>query len=379
MPQPINVLAIFGTRPEAIKLAPVLKELQSCAGFRIRVCVTAQHREMLDQVLGLFHIRPDYDLDLMRENQSLFEVTSRALVELESVLKRERPDIVLVQGDTTTVFVAALAAYYLRVKVGHVEAGLRTGDKYNPFPEEINRRLADTLSDFCFAPTDKARLNLLTEGIPDHRITVTGNTVIDALHMIRNQQSTEAAQVHFEEMFAGQYGVPLDRRILLVTGHRRESFGPDFESICHGLRRLVEDDEGIRIVYPVHLNPNVRGPVGRILGGVDRVHLIEPLEYGSFVWLMGRCHFVLTDSGGVQEEAPALAKPVLVMRNKTERPEGIEAGTARLVGTDSDTIFQESRRLLDDPETYAVMARAVNPYGDGKASRRIVEFLSSAL
>ena len=371
----LRVLSVLGTRPEAIKLAPVIRELGAHPEFQARVCVTAQHRQMLDQVLEIFQIVPDYDLDLMRENQSLFDVTSKVLVELESVLKQEEPDIVLVQGDTTTVFVAALAAYYFQIKVGHVEAGLRTGDKFNPFPEELNRRMADGLSDLCFAPTENARQNLLQEGIADDRIFVTGNTVIDALQFIRESQASETAQKLFEETFARRYGIVLDRRVLLVTGHRRESFGPEFESICHGLRKLVEDNEGVRIVYPVHLNPNVQAPVQRILGGVERVHLIEPLEYTSLVWLMGRCYFVLTDSGGIQEEGPSLGKPVLVMRKNTERPEGLEAGVARLVGTDSESIYRESQRLLDDPDAYSRMAQAVNPYGDGQAARRIVHIL----
>ena len=379
MPHPIAALVIFGTRPEAIKLAPVIRELQGRPGFRTGVCITAQHREMLDQVLGLFHIRPDYDLDLMRENQSLFELTSRVLAELEPVLEREKPDVVLVQGDTTTAFVAALASYYLRIKIAHVEAGLRTEDRYNPFPEEMNRRLADTIADFCFAPTDTAARNLRKEGISDSRIYVTGNTVIDALQTIQREQSSEATQQYYEKVFSERYGIVLDRRTLLVTGHRRESFGAEFESICLGLRKLAEENEDIRVVYPVHLNPNVQEPVQRILGGVERVHLIEPLQYASFVWLMGRCHFVLTDSGGVQEEAPSLGKPVLVMRRRTERPEGVDAGVARLTGTDSESIYTEAQRLLDDPAAYAEMAHAINPYGDGQASRRIVDILQGAL
>ena len=379
MPEPIRALAIFGTRPEAIKLAPVLRELESRPGFRTRVCITAQHREMLDQVLGLFNIRPDHDLDLMREDQSLFQLTSEAIRRLEPVLLSERPDVVLVQGDTTTTFVASLAAYYLRIPIAHVEAGLRTEEKFSPFPEEMNRRLADALADLYLAPTQSAADNLKREGVLPERVFVTGNTVIDALQSIQKQQSTPEVQRRFEETFLRDYGVPMDRPLVLVTGHRRESFGPEFENICHALRGLVEGDEDVRIVYPVHLNPNVQRPVQRILSGAPRVHLLPPLDYGPFVWLMGRCSFVLTDSGGVQEEAPSLAKPVLVMRRTTERPEGIEAGVARLVGTDRDSILRESRRLLHDPDAHREMARAVNPYGDGKAAQRIAEILEQRL
>lgn len=374
----VKVLVVFGTRPEAIKLAPVLRELGNHPGFQTRICVTAQHREMLDQVLGLFHIEPHYDLNLMRENQSLFGITSRALVQLEPVLKKEDPDVVLVQGDTTTAFVTTLAAYYERIKIGHVEAGLRTEDKFNPFPEEMNRRLTDALADFCFAPTEDAHQNLIREGIWEDRIFVTGNTVIDALHMIRENQASPGTQEHYEKTFFRDYGLVLDRRVVLVTGHRRESFGPDLENICRGLRRLAEDNEDLRIVYPVHLNPNVQKAVWHILGGVERVHLIGPLDYASFVWLMSRCHLVLTDSGGVQEEAPSLGKPVLVMRKSTERPEGIRAGVARLVGTDSDSIYQGCQRLLQDQQAYSAMARAINPYGDGQAAKRIVHILASS-
>ena len=374
-----KVLAVFGTRPEAIKLAPVIRALQAHPRFQTRVCVTAQHRQMLDQVLGLFHIRPHHDLDLMREDQSLFQITSRALDGLEGVLKEEHPDMVLFQGDTTTAMVAALAAFYLRIGTGHVEAGLRTQDKYNPFPEEMNRRLADALSDLCFAPTEAARQNLLKEGTPGERVFVTGNTVIDALQLVAEEQSSQDTQRRLEDEFQQRHGVPMDRRVLLVTGHRRESFGPDFESICRGLRSVAESNPDIRIVYPVHLNPNVQEPVNRILGDADRVHLIEPLEYSSLVWLMGRSYLVLTDSGGIQEEAPSLGKPVLVLRKVTERPEGVEAGVARVVGTDARSIHQETQRLLDDPQAYNKMARAVNPYGDGRASERIVDILERTI
>ena len=372
----IRVLSVLGTRPEAIKLAPVIQELLSRSGFLTKVCVTAQHRQMLDQVLDIFQIKADYDLDLMRSDQSLFQITSRALEGLKSVLEEEKPDILLVQGDTTTVLVATLAAYYLQITVGHVEAGLRTRDKYNPFPEEANRRLTDALADFCFAPTESNRQNLLTEGVPDDRIFVTGNTVIDALQdTVRRLDALQATPPLPTELSA----LPERGRIILVTGHRRESFGEELENICWGLRRIVEHHEDLCIVYPVHLNPNVQHPVRRILGGVERIILTEPLEYIPFVWLLRRCHFSLTDSGGVQEEAAALGKPVLVMRKKTERPEGVQAGVARVVGTDTESIYLEAQRLLVDDDAYAQMARAVNPYGDGHAARRIADALEQHL
>lgn len=372
----MRVLTIFGTRPEAIKLAPVIKELEKHPEVAPRVCVTAQHRQMLDQVLQLFGIEPDLDLDLMRENQSLFDVTARGLHALEGVLREEKPDVVLVQGDTTTAFVASLAAYYLRVKIGHVEAGLRTNDKYSPFPEEINRRLVDALSDLWFAPTKRARQNLLREGIPEERIHVTGNTVIDALLWVIGRQASVKSQKRMERMFADDYGLPtLNSRLILVTGHRRESFGEGFESICKGLKRIAEHNEDVQIVYPVHLNPNVREPVYRILGETENIHLIEPLEYDRFAFLMNQGYLILTDSGGIQEEAPSLGKPVLVMREKTERPEAIEAGTARLIGTDSESIFMETQELLSSRVSYEKMAKAANPFGDGRAAERIVQML----
>lgn len=366
----MRVLTVFGTRPEAIKLAPVIKELEKHSEFESRVCVTAQHRQMLDQVLRLFGINPYWDLNLMRENQSLFYVTSSALRSLETVFREAQPDVVLVQGDTTTAFVASLAAYYLKIKVGHVEAGLRTHDKFNPFPEEMNRRLADALSDFLFAPTARAKQNLLREGFPKERVFVTGNTVIDALLWVRRQRvEGEGALSQFSQF------LDTESRLILVTGHRRESFGEGFEKICRGLKMIAERNPDVRIVYPVHLNPNVKEPVHRILGGVTNVHLIEPLDYAGFVLLMDKAYLILTDSGGIQEEAPSLGKPVLVMREKTERPEAIEAGTARLVGTDSEQIFEETQRLLSDRTEYEKMARAANPFGDGRAAERIVQIL----
>jgi len=367
----VKVLTIFGTRPEAIKLAPVVKELKKHPEIVSRVCVTGQHREMLDQVLQLFDIEPDFDLDLMRKDQSLFDITTRGLQGLRDVFKEEQPDIVLVQGDTTTAFVASLAAYYLKIKIGHVEAGLRTEDKYNPFPEEMNRRLADVLSDLYFTPTQRAEQNLLREGIPAKKVFVTGNTVIDALFLVLRRESRSKSQLVFSD-----FGLSTDdSRLILVTGHRRESFGKGFEDICQGLKLIAERNPDIQIVYPVHMNPNVRKPVYRILGGVENMHLIEPLNYADFVFLMKRAYLVLTDSGGIQEEGPSLGKPILVMREKTERPEAIEAGTAKLVGTGSERIFTEAQRLLDNADEYNKMAHAVNPFGDGKAAERIVAIL----
>ena len=376
-----KVLVVFGTRPEAIKLAPVIKELKGkTAHFETYVCSTDQHQEMLTQVLDVFDITPDYKLGLMRPEQSLFDITVNGLRKIESVLKEVKPDIVLIQGDTTTTFLASLAAYYLKVKVGHVEAGLRSSDKFNPFPEEINRKLTDCLSDFFFVPTPKARDNLLREGVEEEKIFITGNTVIDALlyaiKIIRNSLRGEK----IKQTFSNKYGLPLDgRRILLVTSHRRESFGPDFEKICLGLKMIAKAYPDLAIIYPVHLNPNVRGPVNKTLNNSQNIFLTEPLDYEKFVWLMDQCYLVLTDSGGIQEEAPALGKPVLVMRKKTERPEGIEVGTAKLVGVESGDIFQETKELLDNPYAYRKMARAINPYGDGLASQRIVKILSEYL
>ena len=372
----MKVLTIFGTRPEAIKLAPVIKELEKNPEIVSRICVTAQHRQMLDQVLQLFEINPDFDLDLMREDQSLFDITASILQNLEEVLKEERPDIVLVHGDTTTAFVASLAAYYFKIKIGHVEAGLRTYDKYNPFPEEINRRLVDVLCDLWFAPTKNAKQNLLREGAPDDKIFVTGNTVIDALLWVTKHQASPTVQEGMKRQLYDTFGVSLDkRRVILVTGHRRESFGEGFENICQGLKKIAEHNPDIQLIYPVHLNPSVRGPVFRILGDTTNVHLIEPLDYALFVFLMNRAYIILTDSGGIQEEAPSLGKPVLVMREKTERPEAIEAGTAKLIGTDCERIFTETQQLLDDQVEYEKMSMATNPFGDGNAAERIVQVL----
>lgn len=368
----MRILSVFGTRPEAIKMAPVIKALRRAKGVEPGVCVTAQHREMLDQVLEVFDIKPDFDLNVMAPDQDLVDVTSAVLAGAVGVIRRFRPDRILVHGDTTTSFAAALAGFYQKVPVGHVEAGLRTGAIYAPFPEEMNRRLTDCIADLLFAPTETARQNLLREGAADGRIVVTGNTVIDALlDAVDMIKKDSAACRRFEQSFPFATG---KRRLILVTGHRRENFGPGFERICRALKRLSERGD-IEIVYPVHLNPNVQEPVRRILNGHPRVHLIEPLAYLPFVYLMDRCHLVITDSGGIQEEAPSLGKPVLVMRDVTERPEAVAAGTVRLVGTDTGAIVAEAERLLDDPAAYAAMSRAHNPYGDGRASARIVKEL----
>ena len=368
MARPLRALSIFGTRPEAIKLAPVLNRLKQTPAVESIVCITAQHREMLDQVLGLFEIRPDFDLDIMQPAQPLAELSAAVFRGLEPVLAEVAPDWVLVQGDTTTVMCAALLAYYHRVKIGHVEAGLRTGDKFQPFPEEVNRQVLGVVGDLHFAPTEWARANLLREGIPAERITLTGNTVIDAL------QEVVARPLNLS---AGPLaGVDDSQRIILVTAHRRENFGAPLERIFSALRSIAIAYAGkVTLIYPVHLNPKVQEPAHRLLVGVPNIRLIKPVDYVSMVHLMKRAHLILTDSGGIQEEAPALGKPVLVLREKTERPEALQAGTAILVGTDPERIVRETRRLLDDPAAYTAMAKAVNPFGDGHAAERIVAAL----
>jgi len=372
MPEsPLRVLSILGTRPEAVKMAPVIAELDRRATIQSAVCVTAQHREMLDQVLALFQIKPAYDLNLMRHNQSLDALTAAVFTHLAPVLEDVQPDWVLVQGDTTTVMAAALAATYHRIRVGHVEAGLRTRDKWNPFPEEINRRVAGCISDLHFAPTEQARKNLLAEGVDPARIVLTGNPVIDALQQVvtmpYNFQSGPLAEIDECE------------RVVLVTAHRRENFGEPLERIFGALQTLAEAYPHMAFVYPVHLNPNVQEPARRLLGGIPNFHLLPPLDYLPMAHLLKRAELVLTDSGGLQEEAPALGTPVLVLRDVTERPEGVEAGTALVVGTDPSRIVTETRRLLDDPQAYAAMAQAVNPYGDGRAAGRIVDGLLQAV
>ena len=367
----IKVLTIIGTRPEAIKLAPVVLELKRRKDlFDFPVCVTAQHREMLDQVLALFGITPDYDLDIMSPGQTLAQVTARAMEGLDGVVSQEKPDLILVQGDTTTAFCGALTGYYHQIKVGHVEAGLRTGNKYAPFPEEINRCMVGRIADLHFAPTERARQTLLNEGVAGANVYVTGNTVIDALLWVR-----ERVRAVPPELPKGLIGAITGKQIVLVTGHRRESFGGGFDNICHAIREIADSFEDVAFVYPMHLNPNVREPVNRILGKHPRIHLIEPLSYAPFVWLMDRATIVLTDSGGVQEEAPSLGKPVLVMRETTERPEGITAGNAILVGVQRERIVNGLRQLISDPAKRAVMTAVNNPYGDGLAAQRIVEIL----
>ncbi len=380
MSRRIKVLTVFGTRPEAIKMAPVVRAVEAHPDLDGRVCVTAQHRDMLDQVLDLFQLTPDWDLDLMKPGQSLHGLTARILEGLEPVLKEWAPDVVLVHGDTTTTLATTLAAFYSRIPVGHVEAGLRTGDLTAPFPEEANRVLADKLCAFHFAPTDRSAQNIRDEGLPEAGIAVTGNTVIDALLWVRDRVRATPFEAHREAMGSAADAVASDdARIILVTGHRRESFGSGFESICRALRAIAERHPDVHLVYPVHLNPNVQGPVHETLSGLDNVHLLRPLDYLPFVRLMDRSTFILTDSGGIQEEAPSLGKPVLVMRAVTERPEGVASGTVRLVGTDADTIVAECERLLTDPEAFDAMQRAHNPYGDGLASGRIAAFLAEKL
>lgn len=365
----IKTLTVFGTRPEAIKMAPIIKELGRYPGeIESRICVTAQHRQMLDQVLSLFGILPDYDLNVMQDSQSPTQVAAVVLAKLEPILQAEKPDWVLVQGDTTTVVAASLAAFYARAKVGHVEAGLRTYDKWQPFPEEINRKVAGVIADLHFAPTERARRNLLVENVPDKQILVTGNPVIDALQMVSG--------LPYDSATGPLRDIPPNKRIIVVTAHRRENFGAPLEEICMALRDVaLACADSVHIVYPVHLNPRVQEPAHRILGRVAGVTLIEPLEYLSLVNLLKRSTLVLTDSGGIQEEAPGLGKPVLVLRDVTERPEAIEAGTVRLVGTDRTRIVNAIRGLLDDKVEYAKMALAHNPYGDGKAAARIVAAL----
>ena len=368
----MRVLSIFGTRPEAVKMAPVVQALASVPQIEARVCVTAQHREMLDQVLSLFKITPDYDLNLMRPNQTLSGLTAEILTHIDPVLAEVSPDWILVQGDTTTVMAAALAAFYRGIKVGHVEAGLRTGDKRQPFPEEINRRIAGTLADLHFAPTELSRQNLLREGVDPRRIAVTGNTDIDALLQITKMEEPAVVKTWLKDWKIGEG----QRRLALVTAHRREAFGAPIESICKGLKALAEHyGDSLQFVYPVHLNPNIQEPVHRLLGAVPNIHLLPPLDYLPLVHLMKRATIVLTDSGGIQEEATGLGKPTLVLREKTERPEGVDAGVLKLVGTDEQRIFSEASRLLDDEQAYAQMAHAANPFGDGHAAEKIVKAL----
>ncbi|WP_154172882.1 non-hydrolyzing UDP-N-acetylglucosamine 2-epimerase [Vibrio metoecus] len=368
-----KVLTVFGTRPEAIKMAPLVHALAIDERFEAKCCVTAQHREMLDQVLELFEIMPDYDLNLMKAGQTLNEVTTRILLGLKPVLEDFKPDVVLVHGDTATTFAASLAAYYEQIAIGHVEAGLRTGNIYSPWPEEANRKLTGALTKYHFAPTETSKLNLLQENYLEQNIFVTGNTVIDALLMVKEKIEQNA---DLKAALAAQFPyLDENKKLILVTGHRRESFGDGFERICEALAQIAQLHPEVQILYPMHLNPNVREPVNRILGSVKNALLIEPQQYLPFIYLMDRAHIILTDSGGIQEEAPSLGKPVLVMRDTTERPEAVAAGTVKLVGTDVEKIVFNISTLLTDSEAYQAMSYAHNPYGDGKACQRILDSL----
>lgn len=380
-----KIMLVFGTRPEAIKMAPLVKEFQKRPNeFQTIVCVTGQHREMLDQVLHIFEITPDYDLNIMQQGQDLYDVTARVLLGMRDVLKEARPDVVLVHGDTTTSTAAALAAFYQQIPVGHVEAGLRTHNIYSPWPEEMNRQLTGRMATYHFAPTPLSRQNLLSEGVQESHITVTGNTVIDALYMVVDKIKRDKVLDTELENLLKQSGYDVNRlndgkKLVLITGHRRENFGDGFISMCRAIKALTEKYPEVDFVYPMHLNPNVRKPIHEVFGedlsGLDNMFFIEPLEYLSFVYLMEKSTIVLTDSGGIQEEAPGLGKPVLVMRDTTERPEALEAGTVKLVGTDYDKIIKEVSALIEDREYYDRMSKAVNPYGDGKACQRITDRL----
>ena len=359
----IKVMSVFGTRPEAIKMAPLVKELESRKEIDSIVCVTAQHREMLDQVLETFKIKPDYDLNIMKQGQTLAEVTTRALVGLEDVIKEAKPDIVLVHGDTTTTFAGGLAAFYNQVAIGHVEAGLRTYDKYSPFPEEMNRQMVDCMTDMCFAPTKLSKENLLKQNIPEEKIFVTGNTAIDAM------KTTVSKEYNNEEL----NWIKDNERLVLLTAHRRENLGDPMRHIFRAIRRLCDEFEDIKVIYPIHKNPKVREVANEVFDGCDKVRLIEPLEVFDFHNFQNKSYIIMTDSGGIQEEAPSLGKPVLVLRDTTERPEGIDAGTLKLVGTDEETIYKEAKKLLTDQKEYNKMSKASNPYGDGHASERITD------
>jgi len=373
----MKILIIFGTRPEAIKMAPLVHALANDKRFESKVCVTAQHREMLDQVLQLFEVVPDYDLNLMKAGQTLNEITSKILIELKPILLEYKPDLVLVHGDTTTTFAASLAAYYEQIEIGHVEAGLRTGNINSPWPEEGNRKLTGALTKYHFAPTETSQQNLLDENYKQENIFITGNTVIDALLMIKNKIDSDLTlNTKLENLFPM---LDKSKKLILVTGHRRESFGDGFERICEALAITAKRYPDAQILYPVHLNPNVREPVNRILKGIDNVFLIEPQQYLPFIYLMGRSYMILTDSGGIQEEAPSLGKPVLVMRDTTERPEAVAAGTVQLVGTDVKVMTLAINKLMDDSAVYNAMSFSHNPYGDGHACSRILDVLADSL
>jgi UDP-N-acetylglucosamine 2-epimerase (non-hydrolysing) len=373
----LRILFVFGTRPEAIKMSPLIKAFEEDNRFEIKICITAQHREMLDQVLELFEIRPDFDLDIMQESQTLTNITSSILTQLKPVLNNLKPDLILVHGDTTTTLAASLAAYYEQIKIGHIEAGLRTGDIYSPWPEEANRKLTSVITNYHFAPTELSKDNLLKEGISESNIKVTGNTVIDALFWVRKK--IEKDENILENLTNKFNYLDKNKKLILVTGHRRESFGRGFERICEALNKIAINHPNTEILYPVHLNPNVQEPVNRLLKNVKNVFLTNPLDYLDFCFLMGKSEIILTDSGGIQEEAPSLGKPVLVMRTTTERPEAVKSGTVKLVGTDNKLIVEEVNNLLTNSSEYKRMSRAHNPYGDGNACNRIVEFLSQKL
>ena len=375
-----KILIIFGTRPEAIKMVSVINELKkNQKDFDLKVCVTGQHREMLDQFLAVFDIQPDIDLNIMKVNQDLFDITSNILSAMKPVLENYKPDIILVQGDTTTTFAASLSAFYMNIPVGHIEAGLRTYDLYSPWPEEMNRQLTDRICKYYFVPTLRNKENLIKENIDPSSIVITGNTVIDALFMvldkINNNCKLHNELINFINRIGSNIGIN-GRKMILVTGHRRENFGEGFLNICQALKELAISDKTIDIIYPVHLNPNVRRPVKEILSDVKNIYLTEPLDYEPFIYLMNKAYIVLTDSGGIQEEAPSLGKPVLVMRNTTERPEAVEVGTVKLVGTEKDKIINETNNLLHNKKLYEQMSKAHNPYGDGLASKRIVKYLT---
>lgn len=376
-----KVMLVFGTRPEAIKMAPLVKKFQDNTDFQTLVCVTAQHREMLDQVLDIFDIKPDYDLNIMKQGQDLYDVTSRVMLGLRDVLNETNPDIVLVHGDTTTSMAAALAAFYKQIPVAHIEAGLRTNDIYSPWPEEMNRRMTGRIATYHFAPTELSRQNLLKENVDDKNIIITGNTVIDALFMVVDKIKNDAALAETlkNNIKENGYDVARQKKLVLITGHRRENFGDGFKNICNAIKTLSIKYPNVDFVYPMHLNPNVRKPISEIFGDdinkPTNTFFIEPLDYLNFVFLMEKANIILTDSGGIQEEAPSIGKPVLVMRNNTERPEALDAGTVKLVGTDYDKIVKEVSELLDKEDSYNKMSQAVNPYGDGLACERIVDFM----
>lgn len=371
-----KIMVVFGTRPEAIKMAPLVKEISNNKALDLRVCVTGQHREMLDQVLEIFQIKPDYDLNLMKSGQSLNDITSSILINIKCILQEYKPDLVLVHGDTATTFAVSLAAYYEKISVGHVEAGLRTGNIYSPWPEEANRKLTAVLAKYHFAPTFSSKENLIREGCVPDNIIVTGNTVIDALHLAKEKINND---IQLSDKLKQEFSfLEPEKKIILVTGHRRESFGKGFEDICDALAIIARSYKDIQIIYPVHMNPNVRGPVNRLLSNINNIYLIEPLQYLPFVYLMDKSYIILTDSGGIQEEAPSLGKPVLVMRDTTERPEAILAGTVALVGTDKNKITEKVKELIENTEVYKKMSAAQNPYGDGKSCQRIVNAILKA-